>query len=581
MPDYDDSLGDQNTFDGSSKPADRGPQSLGDEATLGGGSGSDDGLYDDDMEVVDLESRYTTEGTLGKGGMGEVLLATDTRLNRKVAIKRILGSAARSKTAVNRFLTEAQSIAALNHPNIVQIYDYGRANDGPFLIMEYVEGSSLLDKCREGAIPVEEAIELACQLCDGLGKAHAANIVHRDIKPANVLLTPDGVPKLTDFGLAKAETADTGMTMAGAVLGTLDFMPPEQRRDAAEVDARSDLWALAATFYQMVTGKSPKIIKFNDVPKSLHDVLGKALEDEKDDRYQTALEFKIALQESLAGKAKAATQPVPQTGAELGAGECPECHIQNDASRKFCSECAAPLRVSCLKCETKIPVWDKVCGECGGKQADLLPTRVAELKQMRVEAEQFRSKQQYETSIQLAQQLSAIEDDRLLEHKTWGDEFLRSTEELWEREKQSAQRHFEESKKHRRVFDYSAAIKAIEAIPEPLRSAEIKSHLLAAESEKAELNELMPIIKKRVKNHEVDGLLELVDRAIELRGESENLTKLQQQLTQRAERKLADRKLEEQKLAERKLAERKLEEQKLAYLKLEEQKLEARKRFWR
>jgi serine/threonine protein kinase len=194
MPEDDKSLGDQPTFSGGSQPLDESsqslgdehtfsggvqnsPQSLGDEATFGDASGGDDAVFDDGMEVVDLSARYTIEGTLGKGGMGEVLLATDTRLNRKVAIKRIHGDAAKSRTAVSRFLTEAQSIAALNHPNIVQIYDYGRAADGPFLIMEYVEGRSLLDKCREGAIPLEDAVELMCQLCDGLGTAHEANII--------------------------------------------------------------------------------------------------------------------------------------------------------------------------------------------------------------------------------------------------------------------------------------------------------------------------------------------------------------------------------------------------------------------
>ena len=115
MNDYEDSLGDQNTFDGAAKPNERAPQSLGDQATFGGEPVDElDDQFDDDMEVVDLDSRYTTQGVLGKGGMGEVLLATDTRLNRQVAIKRILGSAARSRTAINRFLTEAQSIAALN-----------------------------------------------------------------------------------------------------------------------------------------------------------------------------------------------------------------------------------------------------------------------------------------------------------------------------------------------------------------------------------------------------------------------------------------------------------------------------------
>jgi len=111
--------------------------SLGDQSTFGDVN-VDDELFDDGMELVDLSTRYTEEGVLGKGGMGEVILATDTRLNRKVAIKRIIGKAARSKTAGQRFLTEAQSMAELSHPNIVQIYDYGRSTDGPFLIMECV-----------------------------------------------------------------------------------------------------------------------------------------------------------------------------------------------------------------------------------------------------------------------------------------------------------------------------------------------------------------------------------------------------------------------------------------------------------
>ena len=128
--------------------------SLGDERTVGDRLGDQDTVIDD-IEVVDLDTRYKVEGTLGEGGMGAVVLATDTRLGRKVAIKRILGEAAGSRIAVARFLTEAKAIAALNHPNIVQIYDYGRAKDGPFLIMEYVDGGSLAEWCRAGPIPLE------------------------------------------------------------------------------------------------------------------------------------------------------------------------------------------------------------------------------------------------------------------------------------------------------------------------------------------------------------------------------------------------------------------------------------------
>ncbi|MBT3891086.1 MAG: protein kinase, partial [Planctomycetaceae bacterium] len=124
--------------------SDAGIDSLGDQYTFDDVNVEND-LFDDDMELVDLSTRYSEEGVLGKGGFGEVVLATDNRLNRKIAIKRIQGKAARSKKAVKRFLTEAKSIAVLNHTNIVQIYDYGRATDGPFLIMECVQGGSLLD----------------------------------------------------------------------------------------------------------------------------------------------------------------------------------------------------------------------------------------------------------------------------------------------------------------------------------------------------------------------------------------------------------------------------------------------------
>ena len=273
MPNSNDSLGGE-TLDGenpkNAAQQNQSEQSLGADATMGGDADEnslvdqstlgaadiDDDLFDDELELVDLSTRYTEESVLGKGGMGEVILATDTRLERKVAIKRILGTAANSITAVQRFLTEAKSMADLNHTNIVQIYDYGRATDGPFLIMECVQGGSLLEKCKEGPLEVDEAVNIFSQLCDGLAKAHAAGIIHRDIKPANVLLTEDGIPKLTDFGLAKTKIADTSMTMEGAVIGTLDFMPPEQRQAVELIDHRSDLWSLAATFYQMLTGKS-------------------------------------------------------------------------------------------------------------------------------------------------------------------------------------------------------------------------------------------------------------------------------------------------------------------------------------
>ncbi len=529
------SLGDEMTFAGGRGLGE--PRSLGEEATFSGDVGSVDDAFDDGMEIVDLVSRYTTEGTLGKGGMGEVLLATDTRLNRKVAIKRILGSAARSKTAVQRFLTEAQSIAALNHPNIVQIYDYGRAKDGPFLIMEFVEGSSLLDKCRQGAVPLEEAIELTCQLCDGLSNAHAANIVHRDIKPANVLLTEEGVPKLTDFGLAKDEVADTGMTMAGAVLGTLDFMPPEQRKDAALTDNRSDLWSLAATLYQMVTGKSPKVIKLNDVPKTLQNILGKALEDSKDDRYQNAQEFKQALQQSLQGGV--------DRYAELDQGECPHCGTRNDASRKFCrnADCGKSLEVPCLTCKTSIPMWEAVCGSCGAKQEPLVAQRREEMASQKDEADACVANHNYDQARRLLAKVEGVKDLRLQQLTGWVATFKDQIQVEEDRAVEIAGKRILEAQQHEVASDYSAAIKSIEQIPDSLRDRKLKNQSVAAgtflvqlQRKQQRVQSLEKQLRERAKAKQLSGLLKEVESLLRLVPNHGNALKLKDQLLARDEK---------------------------------------------
>jgi formylglycine-generating enzyme required for sulfatase activity/serine/threonine protein kinase len=544
MPrDDDQSLGDQQTYEGGAQPADSSDRSLGDQSTFGGGGESSlsdiGGLTGDadlDMEIVDL-SRYEVQETLGKGGMGEVLLATDTRLNRKVAIKRMLGDAAKSQTAVKRFLTEAQSIAALNHFNIVQIHDYGRDKDGPFLIMEYVGGGSLLDKCREGALPLAEAVELTCQLCDGLEMAHDAGIIHRDIKPANVLLTSRGEPKLTDFGLARQDTGDTGQTMAGAVLGTLDFMPPEQRRDATQTDNRSDLWSLAATLYQLVTGEPPRVIDLDEVPQQLRTTLSKALKTKPDARYQTAGEFKDALRSTT----RTASQPIQAPAAELGAGECPKCHTKNEASRKFCQGCGSSLRLSCLSCDEQIPVWDNFCSECGGKQSELAASKLEEFARQREQAEEYRREYRFEAAISIARSLTSVEDERLAEHVPWAKEFVTATEEAEERERESAVTHFEEARTHRDAFDYASAIHAVESVPEAMRTSEVSGYLQQLERDRAESERLIKTISDRVKRRDLKGLLEQVERAVELRGDRTDLQKLAGQLREREEKRQQQR----------------------------------------
>ena len=528
------SLGDDATFMGGN--SDTSPRSLGDDVTFDGGGAADDELYDDGMEIVDLEARYKIESVLGKGGMGEVLLATDQRLKRKVAIKRMLGNAAGSQTAVSRFLTEAQSMADINHPNIVSIHDHGRAKDGPFLIMEYVEGGSLLDLCRAGALPADQAIHLVCKLCDGLVKAHAANIIHRDIKPANVLLTEDGEPKLTDFGLAKDGAADTGMTMTGTVLGTLDFMPPEQRRDATQTDARSDLWSLAATLYQMITGRSPKVIRLDLVHESLRPVLAQALEEDPGDRFQTAAEMRDALSASLAG------QTADSGDVELEAGACPHCGTKNPTNRKFCRnpDCGCSLEVPCLSCDSKIPMWEQVCNDCGSPQRDLLEQRRQQMASGRSAAESCLEKCDFERAQKLAIALRDEPDLRLQHLKGWAARFLPEIGARRERELKRIGALMSEALTHQQAHDYATGLRTLEQVPALLANVAVPPQQQTAndlktalEQSLAEINRLDDLIHSRVTKRELDGLLAEVEALQTLQPDREDLEQLHAQLAKR------------------------------------------------
>jgi serine/threonine protein kinase len=546
MPDHEDSLGGE-TFSGEEQQ-DPAQQSLGDGATMGGDTAAhslgdqstfgdanvDDELFDDGMKLEDLSERYTEEGVLGKGGMGEVILATDTRLNRKVAIKRIIGKAARSKTAVARFLTEAQSMAELSHPNIVQIYDYGRATDGPFLIMECIQGGSLLDKCKAGSIEIDEAINIFGQLCDGLAKAHAAGIIHRDIKPANVLMTEDGVPKLTDFGLAKDGAADTGMTMEGAVIGTLDFMPPEQRQAAELTDHRSDLWSLAATFYQMLTGKSPKIIRFSDVPMQLQDPLGKALEESKEDRFQSALELKEAVQQ-------AATVGL-NASRDLGEGECPSCGTTNPSDRKFCrnADCAASLEVECLRCKTGMPMWEPVCGSCGTKQDPLLEEIKKTHQARHDEAEIFFNELKFDDALKAASSIGVQNDLRLQQFTTWQEEFSTRVESSRTSEHARLEELLREALAHEQAYDFESGLQTLEQVAPSLRlipfagisdtATEINERLTTKHTRRQELE---TIVRNGITKRALIGLLPIVDELLTLKPDRPEVQKLKAQLEKR------------------------------------------------
>jgi serine/threonine-protein kinase len=205
-----------------------------------------------------LGDRYQLQALLGRGGMATVWRAVDLRLDRQVAVK-ILGSAGRADpVALERLHREARTVARLAHPNIVAVHDFSAGNDTAYLVMELVEGGSLADLLAQGPLTVGQAVTIAGQTCDALAAAHAAGIVHRDIKPANLLLTADGGLKVCDFGIARLAYASTGatLTQAGTVVGTSDYMAPEQATGDA-TGPRTDLYAMGCVLYTMLTGAPP------------------------------------------------------------------------------------------------------------------------------------------------------------------------------------------------------------------------------------------------------------------------------------------------------------------------------------
>ena len=230
-------------------------------------------------------AHYEILEPIGKGGMGEVYRARDGKLGRDVAIKVLPDEFARDTERLRRFQREAKVLASLNHPNIAAIYGVEQSESTHYLVLELVPGETLAERIARGPIPVDEAIELAMKIAEALESAHEQGIVHRDLKPANIKITPDGIVKVLDFGLAKAfiedaADADSSMsptltrdaTRAGVILGTAAYMSPEQAK-GKKLDKRADVWAFGAVVYEMLTGK--RAFAAEDVSDTLAYVLAK------------------------------------------------------------------------------------------------------------------------------------------------------------------------------------------------------------------------------------------------------------------------------------------------------------------
>ncbi|SPF01710.1 Stk1 family PASTA domain-containing Ser/Thr kinase [Streptomyces sp. MA5143a] len=286
-----------------------------------------------------LGGRYELGQVLGRGGMAEVYLAMDTRLGRTVAVKTLRADLARDPTFQARFRREAQSAASLNHPAIVAVYDTGEDYiDGvsiPYIVMEYVEGSTLRELLHSGRkLLPERAMEMTIGILQGLEYAHRNGIVHRDIKPANVMLTRNGQVKVMDFGIARA-MGDSGMTMTqtSAVIGTAQYLSPEQAK-GEQVDARSDLYSTGCLLYELLTvrppfvGDSPVAVAYQHVreepqPPSVFDpeitpemdaIVLRALVKDPDYRYQSADEMRADIEACLDGQPVAATAAMGSVG---------------------------------------------------------------------------------------------------------------------------------------------------------------------------------------------------------------------------------------------------------------------------
>lgn len=203
-----------------------------------------------------LADRFVVERALGQGGMGAVYLARDEQLGERVALKIMHGLALLDPSAGERLRREASAARRISHPQVVKIHDLGEDQGHLFLSMEYVEGQSLAELIRRhGTLPTERVRDVVRQICAGLSAAHAKGVIHRDLKPANVLLTPDQQVKIIDFGLARVTNLE-GMTATGMLLGTPEYMAPEQIKGGS-VDARTDLYSLGALIYHAITGRPP------------------------------------------------------------------------------------------------------------------------------------------------------------------------------------------------------------------------------------------------------------------------------------------------------------------------------------
>jgi serine/threonine protein kinase len=299
------------------------------------------------LEIGKTVGDYEIIALLGHGGMGRVFKVRNVISDRIDAMKSLLSCGDGETEAAERFIREIKVLAKLEHPNITSFRTAFRLNEEVLMIMEYVEGSSLSRKLQHHRLEVWRAVDYTCQVLSALGHAHNSGVLHRDVKPSNILIGAGDRVKLTDFGIASL-TGDPGLTITGGTVGTLYYMAPEQMK-ALPIDGRADLYSVGVTLYEMITGRVPfkgdsyySVLKANleqrpiapgelvpQLPAELSAITEKALEKNPKDRFQTADEFRIALQEL---KLKASDPDAPTASVLV---EPPSTPAAKTPSRSF------------------------------------------------------------------------------------------------------------------------------------------------------------------------------------------------------------------------------------------------------
>lgn len=343
-----------------------GHDSIGDSPTSPGGLAPIVGRPGDRVA-----GKYEIVELLGRGGMGIVYRCRDMHLGRAVAVKRLRSDKDLGPVAFQRFKREADTIAQLAHPNIVALLDAGEDEAGPYLVMELLAGFDLHRFVAEqGPLSSEATIEVAKQACRALAFAHGNKLIHRDIKPKNLQRLPDGTIKLLDFGIARAD--DNGLN-TGAGLGTADFAAPEQRLEAAQADARSDLYSLGATLYYLLHGHA----SFHEgcaasTPPFLRDLIGQLLKRDPRERPASAeaVLARLSSQSTASSASSGAARAVASTG---GTGvTCWRCDAPNLPGTRYCVDCGSEVNERCYKCNEPDLQRRRYCAHC---RADLQARR--------------------------------------------------------------------------------------------------------------------------------------------------------------------------------------------------------------